>query len=699
MRARITLAALLAAAGCLVCLVTVSGAGAQPGPAPTPAALASQAGALADAVAAQWQQHELASGALVDPVIGPLRGDYGDAMIGQAMVVAGSADGDEQLISDGIAAELADAAHPDGGGFELLGLSGAYSANQQALAQDPAWLAARPRIARFLHRHRASISDLGACYTNPHCYTNLKLVSAIADLSLLGTGLRSGQKGELLTKRHALRKHALALLAMADENAGQDAYRIGNPGLSGIGILSDPSENPLAYHALSTVMLGRALLLLGPNASSATLGAFDRTAKALVGLLAPDGDATYIGRGQGQVWTVGVTVDALAIAAELTGNATWRGRYLAAAQVALNRLQSVYPSSGWGLPLVPRFATIGGPHSYAGIDHYADTVEYNGLALWALDDAAAALAKAQPAPAESLPSTTGGAFVDPSHTQFAAVTHGGLWFAVHALDSNLDDPRYGFGLVAAELNDPAGWQAVLPAAPLTNQPVVGSLALRGSKGPLHPVGSRISVSGAGVVTIRGGWVAAGATKLLGRGTVWTYSPTPANDGVSVSCSARRPAQPTSSAPLASPRRPPHHRRQRPHDRGARRNDPDLHDQRHSAPHSRSDSELGVRGEHEKPRAAGQSEVRHAPLHDDLRDRDREQDDELAPAARRARAAPPGSSGASGLSGPSGASGLVPSTARAVPSVAARSSRGRRASSRVRRAAPRPAAPRASARGG
>ena len=541
MRARIAPAALLAAAGCLACLVTVSVAGAQPEPAPTPAALAAQAGALADAVAAQWKQHELASGALVDPVIGPLRGDYGDAMIGQAMVVAGNADGDEQLINDGIAAELADAAHPDGGGFELLGLSGAYSENQRTLAQDPVWLAARPRIARFLHRHKPSISDLGACYTNPHCYTNLKLVSAVADLSLLGTGLRSGQKGELLTNRRALRKHALALLAMADENAGRDAYRIGNPSLSGIGILSDPSENPLAYHALSTVMLGRALLLLGPHASSATLGAFNRTAKALVGLLAPDGAGTYIGRGQGQVWTVGVTVDALAIAAELTSNATWRGRYLEAAQVALDRLQSLYPSSGWGLPLVPRFASGGDPHSYAGIDPYANTVEYNGLALWALDDATAALAKAEPAPAESLPSTTGGAFVDPSHTQFAAVTHGGLWFAVHALDSNFDDPRYGFGLVAAELNGPAGWQSVLPAAPLTNRPVVGSLALRGAKGPLHPVGSHLSVSGAGVVTIRGGWATAtagaGATKLLGRGTVWTYTPTPANDGVTVSCSA------------------------------------------------------------------------------------------------------------------------------------------------------------------
>lgn len=362
-------------------------------------------------------------------------------------------------------------------------------------------------------------------------------MAAVADLSLLGTGLRSGQKGALLANPHALRAHTLALLAMADANAGRDAYRVGDQSLSGIGILSDPTENPLAYHALSTVMLGRAILLLGPDASPATRGAFARTAKALVGLLAPDGAGTYIGRGQAQVWTVGVTIDALAIAAELTSDPTWRGRYLTAAQLSLTRLETVYPSSDWGLPLVPRFAVDSDPRTYTGIDPYANTVEYNGLALWALDDAAAALAKVQPAPQEPLPSTTDGAFVDPSHTQFAAVTHGGLWFAVHALDSNFGDPRYGFGLVAAELEGADGWQPVLPAAPLTRRPVVGSIALRGVAGTLHPVGRHIAASAGGIVTIRGGWAKAAAARLIGRGTVWTYRPTPAGDGVTVSCSA------------------------------------------------------------------------------------------------------------------------------------------------------------------
>ncbi len=217
---------------CAVAAATVSGVAAQPQTI-TPSVLGAQVSALANGIAMQWAGHELRGGALIDPVIGPLKGDYGDAMTGQAMVVAGIAADNETLISRGIAAELADAAHPDDGGFELLGLSGAYSLNQRELATDPDWVAARGRIARFLRRHKPSISDLERCYASPHCYTNLKLVSAVADISLLETGLRSGVKAALLANRGALRARVLVLLAMAAANAGRDAYRAGSPGLQG----------------------------------------------------------------------------------------------------------------------------------------------------------------------------------------------------------------------------------------------------------------------------------------------------------------------------------------------------------------------------------------------------------------------------------------------------------------------------------
>ena len=79
------------------------------------------------------------------------------------------------------------------------------------------------------------------------------------------------------------------------------------------------------------------------------------------------------------------------------------------------------------------------------------------------------LARPSRPPAQTLPATVDGAFVDPSHAQFAAVTGGGLWFAIHATDSNPGDARYGFGLVAAEIDTVDGWEPAMPQRPITTR--------------------------------------------------------------------------------------------------------------------------------------------------------------------------------------------------------------------------------------
>ena len=58
-----------------------------------PAQLAAQVTAIADTTVSQWADHELKSGALADPVLGPVTGSYGVAMIGQAMVELGVSGG------------------------------------------------------------------------------------------------------------------------------------------------------------------------------------------------------------------------------------------------------------------------------------------------------------------------------------------------------------------------------------------------------------------------------------------------------------------------------------------------------------------------------------------------------------------------------------------------------------------------------
>lgn len=500
-----------------------------------PAGLSQALAALGDVTASQWAGHESPRGAFADPVVGRVVGDYGVSMMGEALVQAGVNGDNQSLIAAGLEAELSEVAHPDEGGFELLSLSDAYDYDSAKLSGNPAWISVRARLAGFLRRHAAPISDEGLCYASPHCYTNLKLVSAVAELALLRTGLSGEGKQSLLGNPAAVRAQTLAWLRMAIQNTGRDAYRAGSDPFSAAGILSDPTENPLAYHALSTMMLGKAILMLGARTPPAALAAFQRTAEALVGLMAPDGDATYIGRGQAQVWTVATTIDALALAVELTADPIWRGRYLSAAALELQRLQALYPSDGWGFPLVPGFAGPSMPTNYIGIDHYANTVEYDGLALWALDDAATQLAHAPAAAAQPLPSESNGSFVDPSHTKFAAVTHGGLWFAVHATNSNPGDARYGFGLLAAELDTANGWLPALPPRPLTVQRTIGGVALLEGRSLFYPAGRTISATGAGVVSVRGRW--RNGSSSIGGATVWRFAPTPSGDGVALSFAA------------------------------------------------------------------------------------------------------------------------------------------------------------------
>lgn len=549
---------------------------AAPTPLLSPPALGAQVSALVASTTTEWASHQTPEGWLIDPVLGRATGSYGLGMTGQSMVVLGVSRGDAALIEDGLRAELAEVAQPDGGGFELLALSEAFAWNDTHLASLGAWAPARATIAAFITNHAPLVSDAGDCYSEERCYDNLKLVAAVAELSLLQTGLPDLTLGTPAT----IRAKALAALTQAAKNTGADARRLGTDPFRGAGILSDPGRSPLAYHVLSTLMLGQAVESLGASAPVSVIAAFSRCARALIGLMAPDGDIAYIGRGQGQVWTVAASIDALALAARMTHSATWKGRYLAGAALELARLRSLYPPDGWGLPLVPRLAgTDSGaaaptraasntpnqtPPNYLGIDGYANTVEYDGLSLWALTDAARVLSLIPPTPYQALPSTKNGAFLDPSHTKFAAVTDGRLWYAIHGSDSDPADARYGFGLISVERNSAQGWRAVLPYPPLT--PLLTSTAttsgptlIRGSKQVFYPVKTHIAVGASGVVTIHAGWGAVNnqaASKQAATGktatrrsrtrkaekveleTTWVYRPTSSEDGIVLSFRAR-----------------------------------------------------------------------------------------------------------------------------------------------------------------
>jgi hypothetical protein len=557
----------------LVVPATGSATPSPPTPSSSPPALGTQISALITSTTNEWALHQTPEGWLIDPVLGRATSSYGLAMTGQSMVALGVSENDAALVEDGLRAELAEVAQPDGGGFELLALSEAFAWNDQHLASMPAWVAARGTIASFITSHAPLVSDAGPCYTDDRCYDNLKLVAAIAELSLLQTGLPDPTLGSPA----AIRAKALALLAQAAKNAGSDAQRVGDSPFHNAGILSDPGRDPLAYHALSTLMLGQAVQSLGASAPAAVIAAFSRCARALIALMAPDGDVAYIGRGQGQVWTVAASIDALSIAALMTHSATWKGRYLAGAALELSRLHRLYPPRGWGLPLVPRLAgdeagqapNVQAPSqtpNYLGIDGYANTVQYNGLSLWALSEAAHLLSLIPSTVYQALPSTEKGAFLDPSHTRFATVTNGNLWYAVHGADSDHADARYGFGLISVERNTAQGWRAVLPYPPLTSSltstPNTGGPTSicggrrngqGGGRGngrtggrkdeltgrTLYPLKTRIAASANGEVTIHAGWSATkGKAPSSKLDTTWSYRPTSSGDGIALSFHTR-----------------------------------------------------------------------------------------------------------------------------------------------------------------
>jgi hypothetical protein len=312
-------------------------------------------------------------------------------------------------------------------------------------------------------------------------YNNLKLVEAVAAIVMTQAGVPSPWLDEALrTLNETVPLQARPLL-----RAGtiRGAY------------LSDPNSHPLAYHALSALMLTQVYEHLGPN----TRRALGQTLEALSVLVAPDGAADYFGRGQGNVWVPAVTAAAMVEGAALYPQRA--GRYLAVAEAALARLRALHLTPNRGLRVLP-----GERETYAGVDSYVHTVAYNGLALWALSVAAERAATLPPVHRGVLPAGAPLQVAD-RRSGLAVAATGRTWLAVRAVRGNINhDLRSGFGLLALKVREGHGWRDLLAPRPLfkgsptTPAPTLGSRS---------PGGTRVDTS-AGRIAIRG---------TYGRGSV------------------------------------------------------------------------------------------------------------------------------------------------------------------------------------
>jgi hypothetical protein len=484
-RARIALAIVVSVGG--LCPATAS--------AESPASLSRRAAGLADAISVDWSRSLSPAGAIIDPLTGYIEGGYGRTFLAYGMLRATQRDPRLQLLPV-VARALEGSDGVDQAPFNLLGLAEGLKRAGGALGPSPTEALAASVLSAPPF---GSPAPSAPCFRRAGCYDNLKLVEATAVLATLAAlPGRAGPVGSTFAAPAAAARAALRLLSVTVPRMQVDGARleVGAARLPAA-TLSDPTTDPPAYLALSAMMLGRALELSHPRPPAA-VRAFRLAIVALLGLAGPDGDVSYMGRGQGQVWTMASAAAACAdemrlLPAERLLASHCEG-LIEAELAALDARRSL---GGVGIATVPRLRWT------RGVDRYANATDYDGLCVYALDLAADALAGLGD-PGQSPPpgAVDGARFLDEGGSGLATASQGGLWFAVHRRNSNPADSRWGFGLVAMERLHAGAWRSVLTDRPLGP----------GDQGPLLVLGKRTYVPrgrsihiSAGMILVRGGW--------------------------------------------------------------------------------------------------------------------------------------------------------------------------------------------------
>ena len=334
------------------------------------------------------------------------------------------------------------------------------------------------------------------------------------------TGLSSAVEGSIFAPAARARAEQLVNRTIPSMARGRRAF-----------VLSDPPQNPIAYHALSHGMYARAVTILGNRASPRTRDTLRRLARATWLSMAPDGSTAYWGRSQGQGWTLSAAAYGLAATAssERSSAATDR-RYHALAARALGRLRGygVGPLGGHTIPALAQDQRGG----LGALDPYAHTPEYAGLSLvflnWAIPLLPRGRAEGMIAADRPMAAVLSG-----GSGRFATVRRGRIWFAAR---QGAGDLRYDFGPVAAQRLGARGWRDVIPYRPTgeSSYDSAGPVLLSGG-GPGLPVGHAIRVARNGRVTVRGGFRR--RKRWLRKGVKFSIRPT--SCGVEVAVRGRR----------------------------------------------------------------------------------------------------------------------------------------------------------------
>ena len=396
------------------------------------------------------------------------------------------------------------------GVFDHFNIASAYNVMREQRADHPLFAAHREAWETFLRRqpmHWLPKTD--------H-YANKYMVEVVAVLESRRSGLTSQASGSAMAKGDEAERLALRILdEVAPTIARGSSTRVaGAPAL----VLSDPSNDALAYHALTLGFYGRAIELAGPRASARAREALQRVARASWALMAPDGDLAYVGRSQQQAWALALTAYGAEVAAA-DADSTWAPRFHAVADRALTRLRAVHGTGAHGFSITPVGAAGAGDGRH-GLDSYASGPAYAGLTLTGLGWAIEQAAKRERTVGTIASDEPDAWLLGRGRTALNAVRTASSWFAVkHSRSSSGSDLRYDFGLVALKrpAADGAWRDVVLPRPHTTGRGDSAGPVLVGRGGRALPDGIRARTSSTGTVSIKGGyrsghrWLSSGET--------------------------------------------------------------------------------------------------------------------------------------------------------------------------------------------
>lgn len=420
-----------------------------------------------------------------------------------------------------------------------------FSDRLQSLLPSPQALEAEE--ANLGRLHASGTAD--PCFQKPGCFNNYVLAGQLLNLELAHSGLRPSDPAARLAHRSGRARSRLLLNPprLANPHLVADTLRwmgrslprttsesavVRVPGLGKRtgAALSDPSTYPLAYQALCTALLTRAVYLAGRRAPAGMLRLELAALWELVGVTAPNGEVSWMGRGQDIVWTLAssfyAAMQGSVLVQRLHPDLAARLRRLAQIDLQALRLRIGAPAF--------RARPIAGVPGAQGIDTYYGPVGTGSLALvWV--ELAREVAPFVSGPAAPLPSEQQNAWLsDPRSSAVLALRRARVWLGVSARRAGTD-ARTGWGLLRALRLAPDGtWQALLPDRPLLPryrpEPAAGPL-LVGAHGAVAEPRTLHQGVGVGGIELSGTWGA-------GKGAVharWSWAPAGSGVGLTSTC--------------------------------------------------------------------------------------------------------------------------------------------------------------------